>query len=375
MSKEPKYPDNLKPFSFADWDEEILNLILDIEGLKGSLNSPAIGTETISSIQHWVKIENAIWSNRIEGNQTTAAELEAGLEGKLPKDEKKRFKIIETTNHYKAEEFIDKFLEDHPKKIPSDLILSEGLVRECHKILMSDIPTKAEGVKHPGEYRMENVTITGSPYVPPPHLGVPALMTELIEFCRNTDKKNRLINTAIAHHRFAWIHPFENGNGRSARLFTYAMLKDGGFHFNGMVSLPRAFEREKESYYKFLNLADNGDLLAWIKYFLKTLLGELQKWEVRLKADGMQKSFDKLLLSLRAKNELTTSEMKTLSHAFLFGIVTNGDVQKVAGVSGVQSSRILSSLTKKGYLTMINKKRGYSIAIGTKSPLINFFLF
>lgn len=367
-----KYPTVLKPLTLQQWDDEILGLVIDIEGLKGSLNSPAIGLETISSIQRWVKIENAIWSNRIEGNQTTAAELEAGLEGKLPKDEKKRFKVLETTNHYKAEQFIDNFLEDSESDNP---ILSESMIRECHKILMDGIPVDADGVESPGEYRRKKVSITVSSHIPPEHLSVPALMQELVSFSRTTDKKNRLINSAIAHHRFAWIHPFENGNGRSARLFTYAMLKEGKFHFNGMVSLPRAFEREKDRYYKNLNLADQGDLVAWIKYFLRTLHSELQKWELRLRADGMQKSFDTLLLSLRAKGEISKSELATLSHAFLFGVVTNPDVQKVAGVTRVQASRILTSLAKKGYISMINKKQGYSLLIGTKSPLIDFFLF
>ena len=216
------------------WPVELHEMVLDIEAKRGAMTSPAIGKETIEVIQQWVKIENARRSNIIEGNNTTYADIEKGLAGKLPRDKVRKYRVIENTNHYNAEGFIDSSLG----AITEGTKITEGLIRETHKMLMDGIPLEADGVEHPGGYREKPVFINHSEHIPPNFKDVPALMHELVEFCAKTDRVHYLINAAVAHHRFAWIHPFENGNGRAARLFSYSMLKEGGFHFNGMVSLP-----------------------------------------------------------------------------------------------------------------------------------------
>jgi Fic family protein len=348
-----------------------MELILDVESMRGALNSPALGGETIKSIQEWVKIENSIRSNKIEGNQTTYVEMEEALHsGKFPKDEFKRYRILETTNHYKAEEFIDDFF----KREKGPAFLSENLVRESHSILLKEIPEKAEGVPNPGEYRKKNVRIVGSEHVPPHHLEVPALMASLMDYCRQAKKVEFLVSSAIAHHRFAWIHPFGNGNGRAARLFTYAMLKYGGFHFNGMVSLPRAFERDKQDYYGYLAKADAGDVVSWVKYFLRTLLVELGYWQTRLAGKKLEESIDGFLDSLLAQKKIIKNEKKCLKIAFMVGVVTNDFLQKQLGLSRATATRILTRLADKKFLENIGKKKGYKLLIGPKSPLIRFFI-
>lgn len=353
------------------WDDELMELILDVESMRGALNSPALGEETIKSIQEWVKIENSIRSNKIEGNQTTYVEMKEALHGgKFPKDEFKRYKVLETTNHYRAEEFIDDFF----KREKGPAFLSENLVRESHRILLENIPEKAEGVPNPGEYRKKNVRIVDSDHIPPQHLEVPALMSNLIDYCRQAKKVDFLVSAAIAHHRFAWIHPFGNGNGRSARLFTYAMLKFGGFHFNGMVSLPRAFERDKQDYYGFLAKADSGDIPSWVKYFLRTLLKELGYWQTRLAGRKLEESVDAFLESLLAQKRIVKNEKKCLKIAFMVGVVSNDFLQKQLGLSRATATRMLTRLEDKKFLERIGKKKGYRLLIGPKSPLIRFFI-
>lgn len=72
--------------------------------------------------------------------------------------------------------------------------------------------------------------ISGSAHIPPLASTVHSLMSDLLDFANTPAEPHmQLIRMAIAHHRFVWVHPFTNGNGRVARLFSYAMIRTGGF--------------------------------------------------------------------------------------------------------------------------------------------------
>jgi Fic family protein len=108
-------------------------------------------------------------------------------------------------------------------------------------------------------------------------------MDELFDFISNEDSpKYDLLRAAIAHHRFVWIHPFGNGNGRTVRLLTYAMLVKTGFNVNiGRILNPTAvFCSNRNDYYNNLSKADSGTeqgVLAWTEYVLKGLKEEIEK--------------------------------------------------------------------------------------------------
>ncbi len=90
---------------------------------------------------------------------------------------------------------------------------------------MKGLSTAKEGSKTPGEYRKGFIDITGTHFLPPDDTQVQHYMEELFNFINSTNSpKYDLLKTALAHHRFVWIHPFDNGNGRTVRLLTYAML-------------------------------------------------------------------------------------------------------------------------------------------------------
>ena len=91
-----------------------------------------------------------------------------------------------------------------------------------------------------------------------------------------------MLKTALFHHRFAWIHPFGNGNGRTVRILTYAMLVKQGFnvHVGRIINPTAIFCSSRNNYYKHLSLADEGNkegLLSWCEYVLKGLKEEIEK--------------------------------------------------------------------------------------------------
>jgi Fic family protein len=120
-------------------------------------------------------------------------------------------------------------------------------------------------------------------------------MNELISFINKSDAgKYDLLKTAIAHHRFSWVHPFGNGNGRVVRLLTYAMMIKYGFNVKeGKLINPTAvFCNDRNYYYQKLKEADEGDdesLLSWCDYVLNGILDEVSKVNKLLNFDYLYK--------------------------------------------------------------------------------------
>ncbi len=214
----------------------------------------------------------SLGSARIEGNHTTLADyIEAKLDGPANRTDA----IREIENIERAMDYLESAVK------PGDAITHQ-LVRELHALTVEGL--EREGDRTPGAYRSGNVQIAGAGHVPPDVVQVQSLMDELLTFVNAPDApKYDLLKTALAHHRFAWIHPFGNGNGRVVRLFTYALLLKYGFNVStgGRVLNPTAvFCNNRERYYEMLATADAGTdegLEAWALYVLAGVRDELKK--------------------------------------------------------------------------------------------------
>src|SRR5690606_33768951 len=129
------------------------------------------------------------------------------------------------------------------------------LIRELHAMAVEGLTR--EGDRTPGAYRTGSVAIAKSAHLPPDALHVPAYMEELIAFINRGDPpKYDLMKVALAHHRFAWVHPFSNGNGRVVRLLTYALLIKYGFRVSGdvgrLLNPAAVFCADRDRYYSML---------------------------------------------------------------------------------------------------------------------------
>lgn len=151
-------------------------------------------------------------------------------------------------------------------------------IRELHQITVDGLSYKKEGAAHPGCFREQNVRIGGSKLIPVDYTQVIPLMQELIEFVNRDDApKYDLLKIAIAHHRFVWIHPFENGNGRVVRLFTYALLLKSVFKNKERIINPTAvFCSNRDDYYTNLSRADEGTNEG-NNYLLRSILRVLDR--------------------------------------------------------------------------------------------------
>lgn len=256
------------------FDSPVTDLILELDYLKkrplGGSTHPGIFFQ-LKDIFHTLE---SIGSARIEGNNTTLAEY---IESKIEPPMIIPPGIQEILNMENAMRFIDEIVKDRK--------IDRAFVSELHKMVVLNLAPSpsGEGDRTPGLFRSVPVRLNQSAHIPPDHLFVNDYMEELYAFInQELPEKYDLLKVAISHHRFAWIHPFTNGNGRSVRLLTYAMLVKMGFRVDvGHIINPTAvFCFNRDEYYRHLSIADAGkekELLTWCIYVLSGLKSEIEK--------------------------------------------------------------------------------------------------
>jgi len=156
-------------------------------------------------------------SNAIEGNTLTLKETKVVLEG-ITIGGKTIREHFEAINHREAILFVEELVK---KKEP----LSEWNIKSIHQLILKNIDDKNAGV-----YRNINVTIPGADHVPPDTLQVAGEMSKFIEWYNSDAQKMHLVERAArVHGDFVKIHPFVDGNGRTARLLMNLELMKNGF--------------------------------------------------------------------------------------------------------------------------------------------------
>lgn len=329
----------------------LTDLIIDLDHLRKKklygTTKPHIFFQ-LKSIFHTLE---SIGSASIEGNRTTIAEfIEKKIEDRQTSDER----IIEIQNMEKALAFIDKNIEKEK--------IDRAFVSELHKRVVDGL--KKEGSRNPGDFRKINVQIKNSRHVTPDVVQVPFYMEELFAFINRDDPpKYDLLKTAIAHHRFVWIHPFDNGNGRAVRLITYAMLVKQGFnvHIGRIVNPTAVFCSDRNMYYKMLTGADAGTeaaLLGWCEYVLGGLKGEIEKIDRLLDYAYLRERILLPTIQHSAKHKLCTDqEAQVLTVAAKRQEFKAADLKEIfPGKLSAEISRIIRNLINKKMILPVEPK-------------------
>ena len=305
------------------FDSDLIDVLTELEKLRTLRLSGDVHPHLFMQLKTIFHMLESIGSARIEGNHTTLADY---VESQLDSDSAQSEQLEEIRNIETAMRYIEETLgEGDP--------ISEHFIRELHSLTVNGL--KREGDKTPGQYRSHAVAIAQSAHLPPEAFKVADYMQELVAFINQPDKpKYDLMKIALAHHRFAWIHPFGNGNGRTVRLLTYALLVKYGFNVQagGRVLNPTAvFCSDRNRYYEMLSLADGGtaaDLEAWCTYVLSGISRELQKVDKLTDRAFLNQQIllPAIQFSLQ-RGHITHDEAKILTFACQQGEFKAGDLQ------------------------------------------------
>ena len=282
----------------------------------------------------------AVLSSRIEGTQTSLADLLADEAGQTP--QAPASDVHEVRNYVVALQYGIERLRSLP--------LSLRLVRELHQRLMQEVRGDRAT---PGEFRRSQnwigphgSTPANAPYVPPPPREMNTALAEWETFLHRRDELPDLIQCALLHEHFEAIHPFLDGNGRVGRLLITLFLIERGRLTQPLLYLSEFIERNRSDYYRGLqSIRTDGDWDGWLHYFLAGV-----HWSAKRAArQALQ------LLSLREEMRMTLADepraLKLVDALFENPYINANKVSSLLGISDPTARKTLVVLERAGLVS------------------------
>ena len=330
----------------------IIRLISEVSRLQGELQGLRLPVANLLDIQSLAQVDSVHFSTKIEGNALTHKQVTEILLKKKGQTRGGR-DLKEVVNYARTRQ---QLLSDagSPKSFNHDLIL------KTHATLMRGI---VRG-RLKGHYRESQNVIRDSRtrqivYLPPEAGDVRALMTDLIRWCekQKTDG-DPLVAAAVFHYRFVTIHPFLDGNGRTARLLTNVLLSRAGFEVHRYAALEKQHEKNRSAYYSMLRasqaetyyeIPESLDLSDWIEYFLLCLRDCYLEALERVRGSGSGSLSSDFEYEPRLKHALKIFKKNNrLSAAEYVALMAVGRTQAVAD---------LNELIERGFIERVGGGR------------------
>lgn len=351
----PALPSRTSP----ELDELILSVLSSSAALGKGVH-PLILAE-ISRLM--VKV-NSYYTNAMEGNPSKLKDIDAALNKRFLKDKAARNYQFEHVAHIAVQEAMVKRLRAEP----SLRVCSEEFLCWLHEQFFLKLPEEMRFAKtvggdlvpvEPGRLRDRGITV-GRHEGPVTseeiryHL---AKFEELLSPERLTGPR-KLLGLAASHHRFLWIHPFAEGNGRVARLLTTAYGLRVGVGENLLWTVARAFARKRGEYDAQLAAADlprrndldgrgplsEENLLKFCEYFLTCCLDQIRFMEKMLALSELEKRYGRFVGGLAVEGLLSKSGVKVMARLIHQGEVRRGEVADICGVKQRRATQIVKEL-------------------------------
>jgi Fic family protein len=337
---------------------------------------------------------NSYYTNKIEGQQTTPARIEAALNRDYSADITERKKQRLAMAHIATETAF----EDEWNALPVAALFEPARISALHDRFFSYLPVDERFTSEgdpivPGELRKVDVMV-GRHLAPEPEMIEPLLDAWATRYGRIRAKEYQLIGIACSHHRLTWVHPFSDGNGRVARLHSHLALRAAELT-HGLWSPLRGLAREHEQYYVRLggadqtrrndldgrgNLSQEG-LVQFAQFFLDCCLDQVNFMVRMTEFDGMANRLLDLLRYLDAnpwtigsEKSVIKPEASALAMEFvaLRRAVTRAEFTQLLGVSDVLARRITRSLLDFGLLNSPSHRGDLSFGLPLKSLRLLF---
>lgn len=228
-------------------------LLKKIDEYKAAIDSRRpLTREEIKELDGYYRIGLTYSSNALEGNTLTISETKILLEDGITVGGKPLKDCYEATGHASAYDFMLEIARTE------NLVFSEDIILNLHKLFYSSL-----NIENAGKYRTYQVIITGTEYLPPTADEVPQLMKEFVtELNGKKDSLHPVMLAAFAHRRLVDIHPFTDGNGRTARLLMNLILVNKGYQ---IVSIPPILRMEYIGALQAVQRSENPSDKAFIQ--------------------------------------------------------------------------------------------------------------
>jgi len=378
-------------------EERVLDPLIEraAELVSSSQNLFAVrGTPLAAALAPQLRAMNSYYTNKIEGQHTTPAKIEAALQRDYSADIAERKKQHFAIAHINTESA----LEEAWGTLPVSELFVPARISTLHEQFFSYLPADERFTEEgdaivPGEIRQVDVTV-GRHLAPEPAMIAPLLGAWATRYARIRVKEHQLIGIACSHHRLTWVHPFVDGNGRVARLHSHLALRAAGLTHN-LWSPLHGLARQHERYYSTLSAADQTrrndldgrgnlsqeGLVQFAKFFLDCCLDQVSFMVRMTELDGVTDRLRDLLRYLDANPWIIGSEKSVIKpeasalameFVALRRAVSRAEFTQMLGVSDVLARRITRSLLDFGLLSTPSHRGELSFGLPLQSLRLLF---
>jgi len=328
---------------------------------------------TRKSVADLLRIINTYHSNLIEGHNTRPRDIERALAGNLSSSRERRALQLEARAHIDVQHLVEQRLAANAGLKITDIEFLLFLHREFYERMpeegrkVRDDDGTHERTVIPGKLREDEVNV--GRHVPPPPAALPRFLERFSQVYDPDQLKglDEVIAIAASHHRLLWIHPFLDGNGRVARLFTDAYLRHAGLGAHGLWTASRGLARHRSRYFEALAAADaerwndydgrgarsEAALTAFCEFFLGICLDQVRFMNGLLGLEGLIARIEGYVARRAAGGlgaKLPPEAGSLLREVLLRGEVARGEAARITGTSERTARRILNTLTSEKLL-------------------------
>jgi Fic family protein len=371
----------IEPARLEEPTAPIADTIAELAAAAATLGK-ALHPRTAANLADLVRIMNTYYSNLIEGHDTRPRDIERALAGELDQDEGRRNLQLEAAAHVRVQREVDRMGNEGGLPPPA----SREFLRWLHREFYLDAPEAMLVIKGPqrqfrmtpGEWRTdtEHDVVVGR-HVPPSSARVADFMQYFEERFRfdRMGRAAQIMAIASAHHRFNYIHPFPDGNGRVSRLMSHAMASVAGIGARGLWSVSRGLARGLESRGDYKRMMDHADtprqgdldgrgnlsqsaLQEFVLWFLKVCLDQVTFMGSLFELNGLA---ERLGTYVRRNPRLKPQAAGLLEEALVRGEFERGAVGRITGLAERTAQRVLSDLLDLGLLASDTPKGNVSL--------------
>ncbi len=336
-----------------------------IEAARHAVQDLPITPSVLATLRETARLYSTHYSTMIEGNRLTQEQVSKVLKRgqHFPGRERDQKEVL---GYYAA-------LERAERIAASELAISENHIRTLHGLIMADGRKKVKPTPYRGGQNViRDSRSRGIIYMPPEAKDVPSLMRELIAWI-SFSQRNSLpcpICAGIAHYQFATIHPYFDGNGRTARLLTTLILHLGGYDLKGLYSLEEYYARNLADYYKALTVGPShnyyegrkgADITEWVEYFCDGVASSFENVRRRAQEAAGTGAADQSAVLRR----LDPRQRKALELFRQSTVITSRDLEALFGISQRAARNLLTAWVEQGFIVVADpakKTRKYNLS-------------
>ena len=377
----------IEPARLENPPEMVADLAAELSAASAKLGR-SLHMRTAANLADLVRIMNTYYSNLIEGHNTRPRDIERALAGEFDQDEERRNLQLEAAAHVRVQAEVDRMAAAGTLLEPASLDFIQWLHQEFYR----NAPASMLRITGPGR----DVTMTPGEWRSRPEHDVavgrhqPPSSARVDEFMRYFAQRyqfgpmgraGRIVAMAASHHRFNYVHPFPDGNGRVSRLMSHAMAWRADIAAHGLWSISRGLARGLESrteYKRMMDLADTprqGDLDGRGNLSERALT-DFVTWFLRVALDQvtfMSELFDlgnlanRLRIFVERDRRLKPEAAVLLEQTLIRGEIERGEASRITGLPVRTAQRLLNDLVGEGLLASTTPKGAVSLRFPANS--------